>query len=146
VLSEDPVQPIHMAVAGHPPPLLIDGEDVSEAASAFDPVLGAFADADWEIARCEVEPGQQLVIVTDGITEAQGPEGRFGEARMRGELSGASNPALVLQRLEASLHSFTNGALDDDVTMLAIARASTETEGRAMRPVPTSASREHRDA
>jgi hypothetical protein len=31
---------------------------------------------------------------------------------------------MALQRLEASLHAFTDGGLDDDVAMLAIGRAS----------------------
>jgi serine phosphatase RsbU (regulator of sigma subunit) len=124
-VSEDRFEPVRLAVAGHPPPLLIDGEKVTEVTGA-DPVLGAFHDAEWAIARCEVEPGQQLVIVTDGITEAQGAEGRFGESRLRAELSGISNPAAALQRLEASLQAFTDGSLDDDVAMLAIARASSE--------------------
>jgi serine phosphatase RsbU (regulator of sigma subunit) len=87
-------------------------------------VLGAFDDAEWEIARSEVDPGQQLVVVTDGITEAQGPAGRFGEERLREQLRGASNPALAVQRLERSLHDFTEGRLDDDVAIIAIARAS----------------------
>jgi serine phosphatase RsbU (regulator of sigma subunit) len=127
-LSEDRFEPVRLAVAGHPPPLLVDSESVSEVAGA-DPVLGAFPDGEWGIARCEVEPGQQLVVVTDGITEAQGPEGRFGEARLRAELGGTSNPAMALQRLEASLHAFTDGGLDDDVAMLAIARASSGASG-----------------
>ena len=121
-LSEDPSEPVRLAVAGHPPPLLVDGDEVSEIAAA-DPVLGAFPDAEWSISRAEVEPGQQIVVVTDGITEAQGPEGRFGELRLRAHLSGAGNPALAVQRLEGSLHSFTEGRFDDDVAMLAIARA-----------------------
>ena len=124
-LSEDPVDPIRLAVAGHPPPLLVDGEEVSEVAGA-DPVLGAFPDAKWSLSRVEVRPGQQIVVVTDGITEAQGPEGRFGETRLRAQLSGAGNPALAVQRLEGSLHAFTEGTLDDDVAMLAIARASVD--------------------
>lgn len=123
-LSEDRFEPVRLAVAGHPPPLLIDGDAVTEVAGA-DPVLGAFPDAEWSISRAEVEPGQQLVVVTDGITEAQGPEGRFGEMRLRAHLSGAANPALAVQRLEGSLHSFTEGRLEDDVAILAIARAST---------------------
>jgi serine phosphatase RsbU (regulator of sigma subunit) len=124
-LSEDRFEPLRLAVAGHPPPLLIDGDDVTEVASA-DPVLGAFPDADWGIARAEIEPGQQLVVITDGITEAMGPEGRFGEARLRAHLSGAANPALAVQRLEGSLHSFTEGRFDDDVAIVAIARATRE--------------------
>ncbi len=124
-IGEDPRQPVRIAVAGHPPPLLVDGEDVTEAASA-DPVLGAFPEAQWNIAHSQIEPGQQLVIVTDGIAEAQGAEGRYGEERLRGELRGARNPALALQRLESSLHAFTEGNLDDDIAILAIARTSAD--------------------
>jgi serine phosphatase RsbU (regulator of sigma subunit) len=122
-VSEDPLESVRLAVAGHPPPLLVDGEAVSEVSAASDPVLGAFPDAEWGIARSEVEPGQQLVIVTDGIAEAEGQGGRFGEERVRDELRGTTNPAQALQRLETSLQSFTDGALDDDVAILAIARA-----------------------
>jgi len=120
-LSEDPGRPVRIAVAGHPPPLLVDGDVVSEAATA-DPVLGAFGDVEWELSEQMVEPGQQLVLVTDGVTEASGRQGRFGEGRLRGELAGARNPAHAVQRLEGALHSFTEGALDDDAAILALAR------------------------
>lgn len=122
-LSEDPEQPARIAVAGHPPPLLVDGDRVSEAASAG-PVLGAFPDAEWRIVHNELVPGRQLVIATDGIAEARGGRGRFGEERLRAELRGAGNPSLALQRLEGSLHAFTAGALDDDVAILALSRES----------------------
>ncbi len=122
-LSEDLEQPLRLAVAGHPPPLLVDGESVAEL-SGEGPVLGAFADAHWEVEHCSVEPGQQLVIVTDGITEALGSEGRFGEERLHAELSGAGDPALVMRKLEAALNAFTEGRHDDDVAILALARGS----------------------
>jgi serine phosphatase RsbU (regulator of sigma subunit) len=127
-LSEDPSEPVRLAVAGHPPPLLVDGESVSEVADS-DPVLGAFPGSEWGLSRVEVEPDQQLVVITDGITEAQGPEGRFGEERLRAHLSGAHNPVLAVQSLEGSLHSFTKGNFEDDMAMLAIARASGERAG-----------------
>lgn len=135
-LSEDPSRPVRLAVAGHLPPLLIDGERVSEMGEA-DPVLGAFADTEWRIEQSLIEPGQQLVMVTDGIIEAPGVEGRFGEGRLRSELAGAGNPALVVQRLEGALSSFTAGALDDDVAILALARAE---EGRRS-PAPAGSRR-----
>jgi hypothetical protein len=89
-------------------------------------VLGAFPGSEWTISRIQVEAGRQLVIVTDGIVEAQGPEERFGEGRLREQLSGGSNPALATQRLEGALSSFTGGALDDDIAILAIERGSSE--------------------
>ncbi len=121
-ISEDPERPVRMAVAGHPPPLLVDGESVTEIAEAG-PVLGAFPDVEWSIETGSIEPGQQLVMITDGITEADGPGGRFGEERLRAELAGATNPALAVQRLEAALRAFTEDALDDDAAMLVVARA-----------------------
>jgi serine phosphatase RsbU (regulator of sigma subunit) len=124
-LSEDPAEPVRIAVAGHPPPLLVDGDEVSEVGGS-DPVLGAFADVGWEIGEALIEPGQQLVLITDGITEAAGSDGRFGEQRLREELAGTKNPAHAVQRLEGALNSFTAGAPDDDAAILAIARAPSE--------------------
>ena len=132
VLSEDPRQPVRIAVAGHPPPLLVDGDEVAEVAPA-DPVLGAFADVDWRIGYSAVEPGRQLILVTDGIIEAVGEDGRFGEERLRAELAGAGNPAHAVRRLESALHSFTDGALDDDAAIIAVARAS-ESHDSVVRP------------
>lgn len=122
-LSDDPRQPVRIAVAGHLPPLLVDGEEVSEAA-ASDQVLGAFAEGEWRISESLVEPGQQLVMTTDGIVEAEGEDGRFGEQRLRTELAGAGNPAGAVQRLEGALRAFTADALDDDVAILAVARST----------------------
>ena len=132
-LSERPGQPVRIAVAGHPPPLLVDGDQVEEVA-ASDPVLGAFADVRWRIVECPLGPGQQLVMITDGIIEAEGTDGRFGEERLRAQLAGAGNPAHAVQRLEVALHSFTAGALDDDAAILAIARSGES--ARPESPIP----------
>lgn len=124
-IDEDPSKPVRMAVAGHLPPLLVDIAEVRELAGN-DPVLGAFPDGEWRIGERQIEPGQQLVMVTDGIVEAEGGDGRFGEERLRVELSGSNTPAGAVQQLETALRSFTAGSLDDDVAILALAR-STET-------------------
>lgn len=145
-IAEDPRKPVKLAVAGHPPPLLVDGEEVVEVAPA-DPVLGAFPNAEWQIVYSEVEPGQQLVIITDGVTEARGAEERFGEKRLREALRNTGNPALALRRLEGSLNAFTDGKLDDDVAILAIARAggAVPGAGSTQRPVPAVASLDNGD-
>ncbi len=118
-IAEDPEQPVRLAIAGHPAPLLVDGESVTEVAAPA-PVLGAFHDAGWSVEQVYVRPGQQLVVVTDGVIEAPGPEGRFGEERLRAELAGVSGPALATQKLEEALHGFTIGELDDDAAILAL--------------------------
>jgi len=124
-VSEDPADPVRLAVAGHPPPLLIDGDSVSEACKPA-PVLGAFPDEAWRMEATAVDREQQLVIVTDGVTDAVGDGGRFGEERLRAVLAGVSSPALGAQRIEGALHEFTGGRLDDDAAIIAVAPASAD--------------------
>jgi ketosteroid isomerase-like protein len=126
-VSEDPRQPVRLAVAGHPPPLLVDGDSVTEATSPA-PVLGAFTDETWALETTAVAPGRQLVVVTDGVTEAVGGRERFGEERLRAQLRGVSSPALAAQQIEVALHEFAGETLDDDAAIVAIAPASAAIE------------------
>jgi serine phosphatase RsbU (regulator of sigma subunit)/ketosteroid isomerase-like protein len=126
-IDEDPLAPIRLAVGGHSPPLLIDRDSVVEVAAPA-PVLGAFDEASWSVEQVNVRPGQLLVVVTDGITEALGAEGRFGEERLRAELAGVVSPALAAQKLEEALYGFTEGNFDDDVAILALGPASANAE------------------
>ena len=123
-LGEDLTVPLRIAVAGHPPPLLIDGDSVSETSAGGDPVLGAFPDAEWKIEEQPIDRGQHLVLFTDGVTEAAGAAGRFGERRLREHLMGTANPSHAIQRVEGALNEFTGGRLDDDAAILALTRAA----------------------
>jgi len=126
-VSEDPSEPVQLAVAGHPPPLLVDGDSVTEA-TAPAPVLGAFPNEAWVLEATAVAPDQQLVVITDGVTEAQGPDGRFGEERLRAQLAGVASPALATQLIEMALNEFAGGTLEDDAAIVAIAPASADVE------------------
>ena len=126
-IAADPTEPVRLAVAGHPPPLLVDGDSVREVGTPA-PVLGAFSTDEWSVEEAVVAPGQQLVVITDGITEAAGAEGRFGEERLRAELAGIASPALATQRLEGALHEFTGGRMEDDAAIIAIAPATADVE------------------
>ncbi|HET7590385.1 MAG TPA: SpoIIE family protein phosphatase [Solirubrobacterales bacterium] len=126
-LADDPRHPVRLAIAGHLPPLLIDGDSVVEAAELA-PILGAFEDESWRIEAATVAPGQQLVVVTDGVTEAIGGGERFGEERLREKLAGITSPAQAAQRIEGAVYEFTGGRLDDDAAIVAIAPASADGE------------------
>lgn len=121
-LPVDSREAVRIAVAGHPPPLLVDGKAVSETVAAG-PVLGAFAGARWTIEEIVLEKGQQFIVITDGITEAAGPAGRFGEERLRAEIASVASPATAVQKLEGAVHAFTEGRFEDDAAILAIAPA-----------------------
>jgi serine phosphatase RsbU (regulator of sigma subunit)/ketosteroid isomerase-like protein len=126
-LSDDPREPVQLALAGHLPPLLVDGDSVTEVSEPA-PVLGAFAEEAWSVQATEIEPGQQIVVVTDGVTEALGSEGRFGEERLHARLAGSTDPAQAAARIEGALHEFTGGDLEDDAAILAVAPASADVE------------------
>jgi serine phosphatase RsbU (regulator of sigma subunit)/ketosteroid isomerase-like protein len=126
-VSENASDPVQLAVAGHPPPLLVDGDSVTEA-TAPAPVLGAFPNEEWLLEATAVAPNQQLVVVTDGVTEAMGAEERFGEGRLRAQLSGVASPALATQMIEVALNEFVGGTLEDDAAIVAIAPATADVE------------------
>ena len=126
-VSDDPHEPVRLAVAGHLPPLIVDGDSVVEASEPA-PVLGAFEDESWRVKAITIAPGQQLVVVTDGVTEALGEGERFGEERLRAGLAGITSPAQAAQRIEGAVHEFTRGNLEDDAAIVAIAPASADEE------------------
>jgi phosphoserine phosphatase RsbU/P len=119
--EESPDADVTVACAGHPLPLLMRGDSVSEV-GAPGPLLGAFEVTEWNVEKLTLAPGDQLAVYTDGVIEARGDDDRFGEARLRSELVGANQPVRVIARVEAALDSFTSGEPEDDAAMVAILR------------------------
>ena len=73
--------------AGHYPPLLVGDRGHGIEIMRLDaggPVLGLLPAARYEQARCDVRPGDVLVLYSDGLTEAINPAGEeYGESRLR---------------------------------------------------------------
>jgi phosphoserine phosphatase RsbU/P len=68
--------------AGHPPPLCITGDKVQRL-SVGGTVLGLFDDRRYESQVIEVPPESLLIAYSDGLTEAEDPDGReLGEQRL----------------------------------------------------------------
>ncbi len=112
---------VEVAVAGHPPPLLISDGAVTEIAPRG-PVLGAFDDASWELEKVPLSYGEQMVLYTDGVTEARSSTGRFGEERLRERLREVRGPAEAVRRIDTDLDEFCGGNVDDDAAFLAVMR------------------------
>ncbi|MEZ5073803.1 MAG: SpoIIE family protein phosphatase [Solirubrobacterales bacterium] len=110
---------VRVALAGHPPPLLIRGGAISEVHPAG-PVLGAFEDASWEIATLRLDPGDRLLVYTDGVVEARGRDGRFGQERLSRLMRPAEGPEETIRRVRGELEAFAADGLDDDAAALAV--------------------------
>ncbi len=90
-------------------------------------LLGFAEDAEYAAGRCELAPGDFVVLYTDGLTEAINAAGEeFGEARLCALLESqcGAGAAEIVAAIEAALHEHA-GALApfDDVTVVVVRRA-----------------------
>jgi serine phosphatase RsbU (regulator of sigma subunit) len=65
---------VAVACGGHPPALLRRADGAVEDVGIPGTLLGLVRDPQLEDARAELQPGDALVLYTDGITEARAPE------------------------------------------------------------------------
>ncbi len=61
---------------GHVPPLLVSGDSITKLEEGNLPV-GLVPGADFHAARIQLKPGDRLLLVTDGVTEAEDDSGEF---------------------------------------------------------------------
>jgi sigma-B regulation protein RsbU (phosphoserine phosphatase) len=111
------------ANAGHPPLLVIDGDEVTSFA-ATGPLVGAYA-ASWQTRVAQIPVGGSLAIYTDGITDTIGADReRFGDARMHDALrSGGGSAVAAVEAVRDAVEAFRVGPRFDDVTMLVVRRS-----------------------
>jgi hypothetical protein len=119
---------LHYLNAGHPPPLLVRaGHVVKELDSPPRPPLGITdpAGRPATVVREQLEPGDRLLMYSDGITEARDHQGRFfGERRLVELTENTATPGLsapeTLRRLAAAVLEHQDGRLQDDATLLMV--------------------------
>jgi len=114
---------VEMCNAGHLPPIIVGGEKSIELGSSGLP-LGMFCDSSFVSSGVKLEPGETLLLFTDGVTEANSADGtEFGTERLRASINGsaAGHPTELLQTCVNAVTAFRNGtARNDDLTMLAL--------------------------
>ena len=112
--------------AGHNPPFVLrrDGS-VEELPSSKKPMLGVF-EIEYDEEAFRLEPGDTLVMYTDGVTEAKDPNNEeFGTRRLTTTLGGlpGKGSQQIIEEVKSAIKEFTNGAeQSDDITMLVVGR------------------------
>jgi len=108
---------------GHVPPLLVCGDEVMRPPHGNVPV-GLLSDATFESATCQMKSGDRFILVTDGVTEAENPQGDFFEdSRLEQAALKCSN----LEGIFAAVSEFCAGnPLSDDCTVVELCYTSAE--------------------
>lgn len=117
---------IELANAGHCPPLLLRGSEAMTLPATSVPV-GLFANAPYPTLSLTLQPGDSLVLYTDGVTEMTDADGRdYGRDRLAASaIAHQSRPvADFVSGCLADLEAFRAGAdRQDDVTLFVLRRA-----------------------
>ena len=99
---------------GHVPPLIVSNGQVQRPEQGNLPV-GLLPDAEYTSARLQLKAGDRLVLVTDGVTEAENARGEFFEDS-RLETAAKSG---TMEDIFAAISNFCGGtALSDDCTVV----------------------------
>jgi sigma-B regulation protein RsbU (phosphoserine phosphatase) len=117
---------LHYACAGHNPPRLkrcADGT-IASLDRAHGLPLGVFAESPYTESMHQMRRGDQLILYTDGVTEATNPEGRmFGMGQLDVALQHCHEDAHeLIASVLATLEVFTAGAPPEDDRTLLVAK------------------------
>jgi PAS domain S-box-containing protein len=113
---------LRIAIGGHPQPLLLTpGGGVTEV-GATGTLLGAVEHPALRDVEIDLEPGDTLLLYTDGVTEARTPEGMFGTDRLAALLAGSAglDAAGVVRRVEEAVADAPDHSAVDDVALLVV--------------------------
>lgn len=114
------------ANGGHMPPFLISKAGaVTQVGEATGTIVGMLEDQEYRNAELRLQPGETLVLYTDGFSEARSQTGEFyGSGRIKTFLQNhASNSTSVLcETAIREISTFQNQNLADDITLLALKR------------------------
>ena len=124
--------------AGHLPPMILRADGTIDRAAFLDGgslALGMFEEAEYASRVTRLEPGDALVLYSDGLTEAENASGvPFEDSGVDAVIRqhGTADPAALGRALIAAVETYAGDArLADDLTVLTLAR-HTAPAGAAM--------------
>jgi serine phosphatase RsbU (regulator of sigma subunit) len=114
---------IRLLNCGHPPPLLAHGGKIRvlEPTTPSPPLnLAALIGDHYWVDTVAFGPGDQLLLYTDGVSEARDRAGEFFPLPDWMRRQGPEPPRELLDRLHRDLLEYSGGRLDDDIAALAV--------------------------
>ena len=113
--------------AGHNPPLILKADGTTkELPMPQDPLVGALPDMSFGDMKMTLEPGEALVMFTDGVNEAMNKDYQeFGDERLAVSLQKCAGLSCqqIIENIKADVAAFV-GEMEqsDDITLFALKR------------------------
>jgi sigma-B regulation protein RsbU (phosphoserine phosphatase) len=101
------------ANAGHHPVLRISCDRIATILPASGPPLGILPGIDWRDDEEIIQPGETILLYTDGIAEAKRPDGRATDGREDGEYGVKGLEEVARERCGDEPHALIEAILDD---------------------------------
>ncbi len=114
--------------AGHEPLFIVNSAGVKQGLKPTGPAVGIASDMQFGIQEVQIQPGDMLIGLTDGVTEALSPDGEFftKEKLLPVLEQPADSGADLVERIKTKVFNhIQNVAPSDDITMLAVQRLHT---------------------
>jgi sigma-B regulation protein RsbU (phosphoserine phosphatase) len=118
-----------IALAGHPRPIVLRDSGEIACLSPGGLPVGMFPEVAYEAQQLRLDPGDRLLLYSDGVTECQNPAGEiFGDARLRSITKEANrhDDRPLTDALGASLREWRGESdFEDDISVLVLERPRT---------------------
>ncbi len=113
---------LKVALAGHPPPLLIDSDGKAHPVGQPGTLLGVLDSPEFSETGAELKPGETLLLYTDGVAEAGRANTLLGEDGLIELCRRAPSLTLggLLEHIEHVALERAEGSLRDDLTLLGL--------------------------
>ena len=115
-----------VALAGHPPPLVVNGRGEVRPIGEPGTLLGLIEPVVITERDAHLQGDETLLLYTDGVPEVRGADGMLGESGLRRlSLEGATmSLPRMLEHIERQAIAHADGRVQDDIALLGLRLAA----------------------
>lgn len=113
---------VRLANAGHPAAHVVRADGALDPIAPSGVALALIDRVEYDQVTTVLEPGDTLVLHTDGVTEARGGDDLFGEERLRAQLRrvAALPPSAMVESVAVQVSEHIGDRVHDDIAIMAV--------------------------